>query len=255
MELTSYTYIEKAVDSGTLLFQLTDIHSMYVNHLEDFGINKQNNKTRLKVDALEKFPEAQEQHDGKNTIIVFEEGMRNMLKEALKKRDFSEDVTVLAKAAKIVRDDIFNHDHFTFTGSFPPRCQEDSLPSSLKSLVSLILNDPNLKDQDRHESQACLTISQLILHIIKKRPSKLDAKPRHTLQREPPIRVYIGLNKHQVARSKKLIQQLYQMGISISYDRVLELEEWIETAVCEQFEEDGVVAPAFLRKGLFTVGV
>ncbi len=86
MELTSY--IEKAVDSGTLLFQLSDVHSMYVNRLTDFGINKKINKTRLKVSVLEKFPEAQEQHDGKNTVIVFEEGMKNMLREALKKRDF-----------------------------------------------------------------------------------------------------------------------------------------------------------------------
>ena len=252
VELTSY--IEKAVDSGTLLFLLSDVHSMYVNRLADFGINKQINKTRLKVSVLEKFPEAQEQHDGKNTVIVFEEGMKNMLREALKKRDFSEDVAILAKAATIVRKDIFNHDHFTFTGSFPPKCQEDSLPSSLKSLVSLIFNGPDLKDQDRHDSQACLTISQLILYSVKKRPSKLDVKPRHTLQREPPIPVYIGLNIHQLTRSKKFIQQFYQMGISISYDRVLELEEWIATAVCEQFGEDGVVAPACLRKGLFTVG-
>ena len=177
-----------------------------------------------------------------------------MLKEALKKRDFSEDVAILVKAATIVRNDIFNHDSFTFTGNFPPKCQENSLPSSLKSLVSLILNGPNLKNQDRRESQACLTICQLILYNVKKRTSNLDTKPRHALQREPPITVYIGLNIHQVTRSKKLIQQLYQMGISISYDRVLELEEWIATAVCKHFEEDGVVAPACLRKGLFTVG-
>lgn len=44
------------------------------------------------------------------------------------------------------------------------------------------------------------------------------------------------------------------MGIGISYDRVLELEEWIATAICKWFGEDGVVAPACLRKGLFTVG-
>ena len=251
-ELTSY--IERAVDSGTLLFQLSDVHSMYVNRLEDLGIDKKINKTRLKVSLLEKFPEAQEQHDGKNIIIVFEEGMKNMLREALKKRDFSEDVAVLVKAAAIVRNDIFNHDHFKFSGSFPLKCQEDSLPLSLKSLVSLILNGPNLKDQDRHESQVCLTISQLLLYNVKKRPSKLDAKPRHTLQREPPIPVYIGLNIHQVTRSKKLIQQFYQMGISISYDRVMELEEWFATAICERFGEDGVVAPACLRKGLFTSG-
>ena len=43
------------------------------------------------------------------------------------------------------------------------------------------------------------------------------------------------------------------MGISISYDRVTELEECIATSVCEQFDKDDVVAPAGLRKGLFTV--
>ena len=44
------------------------------------------------------------------------------------------------------------------------------------------------------------------------------------------------------------------MGVSISYDRVLDIEERIATAVCEQCEEDGVVSPACLKKGLFTVG-
>ena len=68
VELSSF--IEKAVNSGNVLFKLSDIHSMYVNRLEDFGINKQINKTRLNDKVLEKFPEAQEQHDGKNIIIV-----------------------------------------------------------------------------------------------------------------------------------------------------------------------------------------
>lgn len=33
----------------------------------------------------------------------------------------------------------------------------------------------------------------------------------------------------------------------------MQLEEWIATSVCEQFERDGVVAPTGLRKGLFIV--
>ncbi len=208
------------------------------------------NKTRLKTDLLEHFSEAQEQNDGKNTVIVFEKGMQDMLKEALKKRDFTEDDTILARAATLIRNDIFNHQCFDFAGSFPPGCQEDSLPSSLKSLISLIFSGANLKDQDKHESQACLTVGQIILYNTKRRPSHPGTKMRHSLQREPPISVYIGLNIHQQARSKKLIQQLYQ----ISYDRVMELEDWIATSTCEQFIQDGVVAPACLRKGLFTIG-
>jgi len=73
--------------------------------------------------------------------------------------------------------------------------------------------------------------------LYNRSPSRNDVKTRHTLQGEPPISVYIGLNIHQMIRSKKLIDQLYQMGISISYDRVMKLEEWIATSVCEQFEK------------------
>ena len=45
VELTNY--IEKAVDFGTLLFKLSEIHSLYVNRLKDLGIHKLVNKTRL----------------------------------------------------------------------------------------------------------------------------------------------------------------------------------------------------------------
>ena len=44
------------------------------------------------------------------------------------------------------------------------------------------------------------------------------------------------------------------MGMCISYDRVIEVEDWIATSTCQRFREEGVVSPACLRKGLFTVG-
>lgn len=226
---------------------------LYVSRLEDLGIKKAINKTRLKLQLLENFPEAQEQCDGKKVIIVFKKGMESMLRDAMKKRNFSEDLEILAKAATIIRNDIFSQEWFKFSGSFPPNCQEDCLPTTLKSLVSLILSGPNLKDQDKKESQACLTISQLIFFNVKKRSSDSPAKPRHTLAREPPLPLYIGLNIHQLTRSKKIVQQLYKMGICISYDRVIEIEDEIATSICERFTEEGVVAPACLRKGLFTV--
>ena len=253
VELTSY--IERPVESGTFLFKLCDIHCLYVNRLEEFGIKKVVNKTRLKSHLLARFPHAQEQCNGKSTILVFNEGMTNMLKEALKDRDFTEDAVLLAKAAAIVRKDIFNHQCFIFTGSFPSECQEDSLPSSLKSLVSMILNGLSLKDQGKRESQACLTIGQGILFNTKKGTSGTGVKKsRHTLEREPPLPIYIGMNVHALTRSKKLIQQLYHIGISISYARIMEIEDLIANCTCERFAEDGVVYPACLRKGLFTVG-
>ena len=150
VELTNY--MEKSVIGGTLLFTLKELYALYVDRLQNLGVRKYVHRSRFKHIILEHFPEAQEQQEGKNVVIVFKEGMSNMLREALKQRDFSEDANILAKAAKIIRKDIFDHEGFRFTGSFTPNCQEDSVPASLKSLVSMILNGTGLDDQDRHVS-------------------------------------------------------------------------------------------------------
>ena len=47
---------------------------------------------------------------------------------------------------------------------------------------------------------------------------------------------------------------LQHLGLSISYDRVLEVENELATAVCQDFEKKGDVVTAQLRKGLFTIG-
>ena len=50
------------------------------------------------------------------------------------------------------------------------------------------------------------------------------------------------------------MNNLYRMGVSVSYDRVLEIESSIATAVCKRVEEENLVCPANLRNGLVTVG-
>ena len=59
---------------------------------------------------------------------------------------------------------------------------------------------------------------------------------------------------HTETRSKRFITQLYELGLSVRYDRVLQVESKLATAVCENFREKGVVVPAQLRHGLFTLG-
>ena len=71
---------------------------LYVSRLEDLGIKKAISK---KVQLLEHFPEAQQQFDGRNILIVFKKDMESMLRDALKKHDFSEDVAILAKMLQL----------------------------------------------------------------------------------------------------------------------------------------------------------
>ena len=103
---------------------------LYEGRLEDLDSAKSVNKTRLKEGLLEYFKEAQKQSDDRNSLLVFKEGMRNMIQDALKKRDFSEDALILARAASIIMKYSFNHEGILFNRSFPKKRQNTSLLSS-----------------------------------------------------------------------------------------------------------------------------
>ena len=115
----------------------------------------------------------------------------------------------------------------------------------------MLLNGSGIKDQDSVESQSSLTISQAILFNYKKKLSKTTS--RHSKKFEPPLPLYIGLKVHTQTRSKKLISELYQLGLSVSYDRILELEKQIASSICEHTNEIGLVCPSQLSHDLFTV--
>ena len=121
-----------------------------------------------------------------------------------------------------------------------------------------MLKGGDISDQDSTDSQPCLTIAQLILFNCKKISTAKKEAPflrnRHSLSYEPPMPLYLGLNIHTQTRSKKLIMELHELSLSVSYNRVLQLESQIAFAVCEDFRKKGVVCPAQLHKGLFTVG-
>ena len=71
---------------------------------------------------------------------------------------------------------------------------------------------------------------------------------RHDLNREPPLPVYLGLLVHAETRKKTLVDKLYRLGLSISYDRVMQISADLGNSVCTQFEEEGVVCPSKFKK-------
>ena len=66
--------------------------------------------------------------------------------------------------------------------------------------------------------------------------------------------LYLGLKIHTQTRSKKLVSELCHLGLSVSYDRILELENEIATSLCNSINEIGLVCTHQLHHGLFTVG-
>ncbi len=128
-------------------------------------------------------------------------------------------------------------------------CQCDSIPPLLKSLVSILINRQDIICAS--ESQASLTIAQLIYFNAKSKCNQVSAT-RHVKDREPPLPIYLGLQVHTLTRSKSLVNSLYALGVSVSYKRVMELEDQLASAVSVHYEKEGIVCQPNLRKGLFT---
>jgi len=58
---------------------------------------------------------------------------------------------------------------------------------------------------------------------------------------------------HAAPRSRTLVNALFNLGICISYDRLLQLTTDLGNGVCDRFTLEGVACPPKMQSGLFTV--
>ncbi len=93
--------------------------------------------------------------------------------------DYEGDALILMNAARIIREDIFKSKGFNFNGSFPSICQEESLPISLKSQVSMLLRGA---DQDSPDSDKSIHFTGYFIQLQKAQEKRLGSKssPFHT---------------------------------------------------------------------------
>ena len=101
------------------------------------------------------------------------------------------------------------------------------------------------------EAQTDLSISQLMLFNATKRrrdSCTTGSSYYHSRDREPPLPIYLGLMTHAETRKRTLVGKLYNLGLSISYHRVLELSTDMGNSVCARFESEEVVRLSFLKE-------
>ena len=64
--------------------------------------------------------------------------------------------------------------------------------------------------------------------------------------------MYIGQLLHAETRKRGLVDKLFILGISISYDRILRLSAQIGNSFCQLYRMEQVVCPPTLRGKVFT---
>ena len=107
------------------------------------------------------------------------------------------------------------------------------MPHSLSAMVAMILNGPNFKSQGCDGvSQASISIAQLLQYHISVRQRPGSTGIYHHNTRETPLPIYVGLVDHARLRKHDLIETLFDLGLSISYDRVLWKYPQLLATVC-----------------------
>ena len=243
-------------ESVTPVFQLADLAHMYQARLEQLGatVDGRIHTTRLKIRLLSVFPDLMAHSEGRGVLLTFDDNIGSALRKAC---DYDSDAMHLARAAQVVRKKLFNK-KFSFDGSFKEGCQQEAVPQSLLALVNMIQEGPNIKHQSQvvttTSTTAALSISQLLMFNSVKHARAADSTGtvRHNRDRETPLPLYLALKIHAVTRKINLIDTLFNLGLCVSYDRLLQLTSDIANGAIQRFAVDDVVCHPKMRQGLFT---
>ncbi len=124
-------------------FKLSNLACMYKTRLEQLGVlvDGRIHTSPLKIRLLAVLPDLKAHLQGRDVLLTFDVG--NAIRKAC---DHDSDAMQLARAAQIVRKEMFDKE-FSFDGSFKPGCQQDSVPNSLLALLNMILKGPKIEIQ------------------------------------------------------------------------------------------------------------
>ena len=75
---------------------------------------------------------------------------------------------------------------------------------------------------------------------------------RHATSQETPVPMYIDLMLHVETRKRGLVDKVFSLGLSISYNHVLRLSAEMGSMTCHLFQAEQVVCPPTMRGSVFT---
>lgn len=119
----------------------------------------------------------------------------------------------------------------------------------------MIFYGPNIEVQSSSSiSQPILIISQLLMYnsLVRCRKNQTIGNIRHSRERETPLPPYLGVMLHTKTHKRELVETLYDLGLSVSYDRVMNISTELGNKMCSLYHWEKAVCPPELKSGLFT---
>ncbi|CAG9823856.1 unnamed protein product [Phaedon cochleariae] len=238
------------------VFKLAILTSQMEAKMRNLGVaDAQVHRSKLKDQLISLIPGLVSCKSGREVMLYFEESTADALRDAIAYNSMSDGMT-LAHAAKIIRRDLFNN-YPKFTGSFskdfvPKKCVSESLVL----LLQMILEGSDTSNNEAYEKTAVLSLAQLVrFNAVKFKRRHDNSNIKHLNERETPLPLYIGLKLYSTVRSKNLIDSLFALGLSVSYDRVQYVLSTVTNVICESYETSEGVLPSSLHRDTFTTAV
>ena len=130
--------------------------------------------------------------------------------------------------------------------------QVTSIPIHLLTLVSMLIDGPVASN--RQFSQPALTVAQLIqTYFHKNRSHDIEQSRKILKTRETPVALYLKLKIYRTFRFKTVIDHLFNLGLCLLNDRILEFTKKLSHAQIENYELTGVFSSTPFSKSRFTV--
>ena len=245
-----YHMREQDIENPGIIFEVKKLEKMYIDLLNHHGIEQKSHVTRFADMLLSTNENLEKRTVHKSLVVCFRSTVDTLISDSI-----TDQKTLIKSIREVVipiRDSIqliknteqpFNND-----------TQISSVSKPLLELISLIVDGVNVENAGY--SQPTLTISQLITSNFRKnanKRNKLDVSRRYSKPRETPFMLFAGLNLYSRTRSRSLIDSFHEMGVTCSYDRVLEVTKDMGDSLVAQFKVHGVFVPGNLRSGVFTI--
>ena len=148
-----------------------------------------------------------------------------------------DDYKFIFQSASLICKEVLQRQDWRFSGDY----SGFDIPNSLQTLLRWIIVGPKTSIDTKLKKQAVdnqiSNISQIVMKATKTRKQVTQHKNFRDMV-ETPLRVGLALHLHKETRSEKFINCLYDIGLTISYDKVMKIENGLGNAVLENIESN-----------------
>ena len=137
---------------------------------------------------------------------------------------------------------------------FDKASQIQSVPIELLAIVNFILEGIDLTEKGFSKESLSIAQTMMFNFRMNKKKLKPSSSKRHDQTKETPFPLYTAVKIYSQSRSKTLINWLYSCaGLSVSYNRLLDLTTDLSNQMLRRYDDNGVFIPSNLRKNIFTI--